>query len=401
MMKMFINGRLIDGTGQLVERSAVVIQDSRFIKVTTPQKMGDFKGEIFDISGLTIMPGLIDCHVHLCLSGEADPFYLLPGLPPPLLALRFLKNAQDTLSSGITTVRDQGAIGHIDFSVRRAAEEGLFTLPRLVLSGKAITMTGGHGWQFGGREADGPDEVRKAVREQIRAGANSIKIMASGGALTEGSEPGCVTYSLDELRAAIEEAHKAGRRTSTHAHAATSIKNAVKAGIDSVEHGIFMDHEALDLLGKHHIYYVPTVVAPLRTLEDATSEVPTWVIDKVKGFKDIFVKTVKMAHQKGLKIAMGSDAGTPLNLHGQNLKELEFFVSIGFSPMEALIAATKTAAETLGLEKELGTVEEGKLADLIVVDGDPLEDIRCLQNKKKILYVVKGGEVIMGQRARI
>jgi imidazolonepropionase-like amidohydrolase len=396
-MKVFVNGKLVDGTGRVLDRSMVAIESSRIIKVSTPNTEAHLKGEIYDIDGLTIMPGLIDCHVHLSLSGEADPFSILPSIPLPVLALKFLKNAQTTLYSGITTVRDQGAIGHVDFSVRRAAEEGLFNLPRMVLSGRLITMTGGHGWQFGGREADGPDEVRKAVREQIRAGADSIKVMASGGALTEGSEPGGVTFSQEELKAAVEEAHKAGKRASTHAHAATAIKNAVKAGFDSVEHAMFMDAEALNMMHEHRVFYVPTVVAPLRALEDSKGVVPEWLIKKIKGFKNNFIKNVKMAHEKGLKIAMGSDAGTPLNPHGENLKELEFFVDIGFSPMQAIIAATKGAAETLDLENEVGTVEEGKLADFIVVDGDPLEDIACLQKREKIVYVVKGGEVIKGQ----
>ncbi len=395
-VKTFLNGRLIDGTGRALEKSAVAIEDSRFVSVGTPAKAKDLKGEVFDIEGLTIMPGLIDCHVHFCLSGEADPFSVIPHLPLPLLSLKFLKNAQNTLLSGITTVRDQGAIGHVDFCVRKAAEERLFTLPRMVLSGKIITMTGGHGWQFGGREADGPDEVRKAVREQIKAGADSIKIMASGGALTEGSEPGCVAFSIEELKAAVEEANKAGKRTSAHAHAATAVKNAVKAGIDSVEHAMFMDEEALEMMDKHGVFYVPTVVAPLRTLEQSTGQVPEWVIRKAENFRDRFVDSVRMAHERGLKIAMGSDAGTPLNPHGDNLKELEFFVNIGFSSMEAIITATKTAAETLGLQKEIGTIEEGKLADLIVVDGDPLENIACLQDREKIVYVVKDGKIVKG-----
>lgn len=395
-MRIFLNGRLIDGTGGVLEKGAVAIENSRFVRVGRVEEMTDLKGEVIDINGLTIMPGLIDCHVHLCLSGEPDPFSALPGLPLPLLSLKFLKNAQTTLMSGITTVRDQGAIGHVDFCVRRAAEERLFTLPRMVLSGKIITMTGGHGWQLGGREADGPDEVRKAVREQIKAGADSIKIMASGGGLTEGSEPGCVAFTIEELSAAVEEANKAGKRTSTHAHAATAVKNAVKAGIDSVEHAMFMDQEALEMMDEHGVFYVPTVVAPLRTLEQSTGQVPGWVIRKVQNFKDHFVNSVKMAHERGLKIAMGSDAGTPLNPHGENLKELEFFVKIGFSPMEAIITATKRAAETLGFEKEIGTIENGKLADLIVVDGDPLKHIACLQDRGKIVYVVKEGRIIKG-----
>jgi len=398
-MKVFANGKLIDGTGRVLDRSVVAFDNSKFTKVGIPQPEASFKGEIFDIDGLTIMPGLIDCHVHLSLSGEADPFDILPRIPLPLLALKFLKNAQTTLYAGVTTVRDQGAIGHIDFSVRRAGDEGLFSLPRMLLSGRLITMTGGHGWQFGGREADGPDEVRKAVREQVRAGADSIKVMASGGGLTEGSEPGGVTFSLKELEAAVEEAHKAGKRASTHAHAATAIKNAVKAGFDSVEHAMFMDEEALDMMYENKVFYVPTVAAPLRALEDSKGVVPEWLIEKIKGFKDHFIKSVKMAKEKGLVISMGSDAGTPLNRHGENLKELEFFVNIGFSPMEAIIAATKRAAETLGLEKEIGTIEEGKSADFIVVDGDPLEDIVCLQRRENILYVVKGGEIIKGPRS--
>ena len=396
-MKTFVNGRLIDGKGRVIEKSLVTIDDSRIVQVGSRSETTPLEGTVFDIEGLTIMPGLIDCHVHLCLSGEADPFSGLPHLPLPLLALKFMKNAQNTLLSGITTVRDQGAVGHVDFCVRRAAEERLFPLPRMVLSGKVITMTGGHGWQFGGREADGPEEVRKAAREQLKAGADSIKIIASGGGLTEGSELGSVTFSEEEIRAAVEEAHKAGKRTSTHAHAATAVKNAVRAGIDSVEHAAYMDQEALELMDGHKIFYVPTIVAPLRTLEDKTGRVPGWIVKKVLSSKDRISNSVRMAHEKGLKIAMGSDAGTPLNPHGENYKELEHFVKLGFSPMEAILSATKTASETLGLEKEIGTIEEGKQADLIVIDGNPLEDITCFQKKEKMIYVLKDGEIIKGR----
>ncbi len=396
-MKTFINGRLIDGTGRVIEKSLVTFEDSRVTKVGARSETTHLEGSVFDIDGLTIMPGLIDCHVHLSLSGGVDPFSELSHLPLPLLALKFLKNGQTTLLSGITTVRDQGAVGHVDFSVRRASEEKLFSLPRMILSGKAVTMTGGHGWQFGGREADGPDEVRKAVREQLKAGADSIKIIASGGGLTQGSELGSVTFSIEEIRAAVEEAHKAGKRTSAHAHSATAVKNAVRAGIDSVEHAAYMDQEGLELMDGHKTFYVPTIVAPLRTLEDKTGSVAGWIVKKVLSSKDHFSNSVRMAHARGLKIAMGSDAGTPLNPHGENSKELEHFVKLGFSPMEAILSATKMASEVLGLEKEIGTIEVGKMADLIVVDGNPLEDITCFQKREKIIYVVKDGEIIKGR----
>ena len=216
--------------------------------------MSDFPdtpdGEVVDVSGRTVMPGLIDCHVHLSIDGDADPIGQIVADTAAMSALRMAGNAAKTLAAGVTTVRDLGAKDHVDISFRRALDEGLATAaPRLVLSGQPVTMTGGHCWQFG-RQADGVDDARRAAREQIRAGADCVKLMATGGILTQGNEIGAAQLEEAEMRAAIEEADKAGKLTAVHAHGASGIKNGVRAGVHSVEHAYFLDDEGIDLMLK-------------------------------------------------------------------------------------------------------------------------------------------------------
>jgi imidazolonepropionase-like amidohydrolase len=261
----------------------------------------------------------------------------------------------------------------------------------MICCGQAICITGGQGWEFS-READGVDEVRKAVREQLRMGANFIKLMATGGVMTPGIEAGAPQFSYDELKAGVEEAHKAGRKTAAHAQGNQGIKDSLRAGLDSIEHGIFLDDEAIALFLEKKAVLVPTLSAPFHILDKGEkSGIPNFVIEKTKKVKDTHIESVKKAHEAGIPIAMGADAGTPFNRHGENLRELELLVGIGLSPMEAIVSATRTASETLGLGDQIGTLEKGKMADLIVVEGDPLKDITILQKKEKIVAVMKDG----------
>jgi imidazolonepropionase-like amidohydrolase len=252
-------------------------------------------------------------------------------------------------------------------------------------------MTGGHGWQFG-REANGVDEVRAAVREQLKAGADLIKLMATGGIMTKGVEPGSTQFTLEELIAGVEEARKAGRRTATHAQGTEGIKNALWAGIHSIEHSFFLDDEAIELLLEMKAFVVPTLCAPYHILKAGVRKgVPAYAVEKSGKVMKSHWESVKKARKAGVPIAMGTDAGTPFNRHGENLKEMELLVKVGFTPMEAIVATTKTASEVLGLEKKIGTLEKGKLADLVVLDGDPLKDITLFQKKDRILAIMKEG----------
>ncbi len=226
-----------------------------------------------------------------------------------------------------------------------------------------------------------------------RAGADAIKMMATGGVITQGVEPGSPQFTLEELKAGAEEAHKAGRKIAAHAQGNEGIKNSLRAGFDTIEHGIYLDDEAISLLREKKAILVPTLSAPFNIMEKGEKcGIPSFIIEKTRKVKDAHVASIKKAHKAGIPIASGADSGTPFNLHGENLKELELLVGIGLSPMEAIVSATRVAAETLGLGSRLGTLQPGKLADLIVVEGDPLKDIAVLQRKDKIVAVMKDGQ---------
>lgn len=395
MSMVFVGGCVIVGDGRVLENVMVVVDGERILRVRRDR--GDLPrgSQVVDISGCTLLPALIDAHVHLCLDGSPDPMAVLEGTCDALLALRVASMARRTLLSGVTTVRDMGGKNGVDLVVRDAIRSGLIPGPRMLASGRAIAMTGGHGWQMA-READGPVDVRKAAREQIKAGADLVKLMATGGVMTQGVEPGSAQLTEEELRAAVEEAHKAGRRASAHAQGTQGILNALRAGIDSIEHGIFLNEEAVALMLQREVPLVPTISA-LHNIEvnGVAAGIPPFAVEKTKRVKASFLKSIGLAREAGVKVAMGTDAGTPFNLHGHNAGELELMVSMGgFSPDEAIKSATVIAAQVLGLERELGTVEGGKLADLLVVEGNPLEEVGILRREDAIRWILKGGKAV-------
>lgn len=393
MATVLRNGTIIVGNGSVIKKGAIVVEGSSIAYVGSAQRMPISKKDtVIDLGGKTLLPGLIDCHVHLCLDGSPDPMTRLLGESLPMVTLKMARHARLTLEAGVTTIRDLGGRDYVDIAIRDGIATGLIPGPRMLCSGRAICMTGGHGWQFG-READGVDGVREAVREQLRAGVDVVKLMATGGILTKGVEPGSTQYSLEELMAGVEEAKKAGRRTATHAQGTEGIKNAIWAGIDSIEHGIFLDEEAVELMKERNVYFIPTLNAPYQIVKAGTKKgVPAFAVEKSKAVVSAHLESVRRAHKAAIPIAMGTDAGTPFNRHGENVMELELLTRVGMTPMEAIMAGTKVASEVLGLEKWLGTLESGKRADLIVVDGDPLEDIALLQDKERMKAVMKEGE---------
>lgn len=394
MAILFRNGKIIIGTGGVIERGTVVVEGDHFTYVGLTKKFKSSKDDkIFDLSGKTILPGLIDCHVHLCLDGSADPITSISKESISTITLKAALHARLTLETGVTTIRDLGGKDYIDIAIRDGISSGLIQGPRVLCSGRPICMTGGHGWQFS-REANGINGVREAVREQLKAGVDVVKLIATGGVMTKGVEPGSAQFTLEELMVGVEEAQKAGRRTASHAMGNEGIKNALLAGINSIEHGIFLDDEVIELISERKAYLVPTLSAPYHILRGGIKGgVPAFAVEKTKSVMRSHFQNIKKAYKARVPIAMGTDAGTPFNLHGENLKELELLVKVGLTPMEAIVAATKTASEVLGLEKRIGTLEKGKLADLIVVNGDPLEDIGLLQKKDKILMIMKEGDL--------
>jgi imidazolonepropionase-like amidohydrolase len=392
MAILFENGKVIIGNGKVIERGTVAVDGNSF-KFVGPGKQYPLseKDMVFNISGKTILPGLIDAHVHLCVDGSPDPITSLLKDSLPMLTLKAADHARQTLEAGVTTVRDMGGKDYIDIAIRDGIESGILQGPKMLCSGKLVCMTGGHGWQFG-REANGVDEVRAAVREQLKAGADLIKLMATGGIMTKGVEPGSTQFTLEELIAGVEEARKAGRRTATHAQGTEGIKNALWAGIHSIEHSFFLDDEAIELLLEMKAFVVPTLCAPYHILKAGVRKgVPAYAVEKSEKVMKSHWESVKKARKAGVPIAMGTDAGTPFNRHGENLKEMELLVKVGFNPMEAIVATTKTASEVLGLEKKVGTLEKEKLADLVVLDGDPLKDITLLQRRDRLLAIMKEG----------
>src|SRR6266545_3810743 len=257
---ILIGASLIDGTGAEPARGrAVVVTGGRITDVVDDSRAP--RGDRVDLGGLTLLPGLINCHVHLCLGAEADPVRPLRDEPLGLTAIKALLRARETARAGVTTVRDLGGREYVELAARRAIQEGLIAGPRIVAAGRPVCMTGGHGHWLG-READGPDDARKAVREQLKAGADVIKIIATGGVLTPGVEPGSPQMTFEEMRAAIEEARKAGRLTAAHAQGSAGIADAVEAGITTIEHGIFLTDEIIATMKRKGVFLVPTLAAP-------------------------------------------------------------------------------------------------------------------------------------------
>lgn len=394
MVTAFAKGTVFVGNGQILEGGTVLVEGDRIIKVSKGKAAIPKGARKIDLAGQFLLPGFIDCHVHLCLDGSPDPLATLGGESIPMTTLKAARFARRTLMAGVTSIRDMGGRGEVDLVLRDAIRSGLISGPRMLVSRQLVCMTGGHGWPMG-READGPDDVRKAVREQIKRGADLIKLMATGGVMTPGVEPGAEQLTEEELRAGIEEAHKAGRKTATHAMGTQGILNALLAGIDSIEHGVYLNEEIVSLMVKRGVPLIPTISAmyhiETRGLE---AGIPAFAVEKTQRVKPHHLSSIRLAREAGVKIAMGTDAGTPFNMHGENTMELKLFVDQGFSPGEAIQAGTRIAAEVLGVEGDLGTIEEGKQADLIVVDGNPLEDITLLLKAERISLIMQGGNVV-------
>jgi len=394
MTTAFIDGSVFIGDGRILEHATVLVEGEKIIKVEQGNVSLPRDTHKISLDGRTLLPGFIDCHVHLCLDGSPDPLSASVGEPMTICALRAADFARQTVMAGITSVRDMGGKNGIDIGLKQAIASGLIPGPRMLVSGQLICMTGGHGWQMG-QEADGPDDVRKAARTQIKAGADIIKLMATGGVMTPAVEPGSEQLTEEELRAGIQEAHKAGKKTATHAMGTQGILNALRAGIDSIEHGVYLNEEAISLMVKGNIPFIPTLSALYHILtKGVEAGIPRFAVEKTLAVEPFHIESVQMAREAGIHIAMGTDAGTPFNTHGNNLGELARLVERGFSPTEALEAGTRIASEVLGLESQIGTIEVGKLADLVVVQGNPVDDVKVLLSEEAVQLVMQGGKLV-------
>lgn len=395
------NTRLIDGNGQAIERATVIVREAK-IHAAGPSRAVSIPRGAFRIDGhgLTLLPGLIDCHVHLCLGAEPDVVQAIEQETPTETLLKSSQMARQTLEAGVTTVRDVGSRDHSIFALKRSIDKGLTAGPRIVGAGLAICMIGGHA-RFIGQEVEGVEQVRKVVQAQIAAGAQVIKVIASGGVLTPGTSPDQAQMTLEELRAAVDEAKRAGLKVAAHAHGASGMKNAVRAGVHSIEHATLMDEESAALMNEQAVYMVPTLSALATTAACRRGcGIPDSALDKAKAMTKRHQASFKQAHRRGLLIAMGTDAGTPFNYHGDNAQELERMVAFGMSPMEAILASTSSAARLIGVQDVVGTIERGKEADLILVDGNPLRKIELLRDRSRIVGVMKSGKLVAGPLAR-
>ncbi|MFO8059952.1 MAG: amidohydrolase family protein [Bacillota bacterium] len=376
-MKAFSGMTLISCRGDERIRDAVaLVRDGRIAGAGRREEMDiPADAKVVDLTGSTLLPGLIDSHVHCVLDATGDPMGNAAGESPATSALKAAGHLRATLEAGVTYIRDLGGRDYVDVDLRDAVRAGLIPGPSMQVAGRIITMTGGHGHPIG-READGVGDVARAAREQLKAGVDVVKVIATGGVMTPGVEPGCAQMSEEEMAVAVREAHNAGRKVATHAQGTSGIKNAIRAGVDSVEHGIFLDEEAVQMMKEAGVYLVPTLVAPHWIVEAGVEGgIPEYAVRKAQSVMESHLASFRMAREAGVRIAMGTDAGTPFNRHGQNAYELKLMVEAGMSPMDAILSATRVAAELLGVQDEVGTIEEGKRADMIVVSGDPLADI--------------------------
>lgn len=322
-----------------------------------------------------VTPGLIDMHVHLLLDGSADPVGHLLAQNPVQRVLAAQRHMQQELQAGVTTVRDLGGPDNIAVQLGQAVAEGQLLGTRIFSSGRNITMTGGHAHVLG-CEADGADAVRRAARTELKAGAGLLKFMATGGVLTPGVIAGAEAMTEAEMRAGVEEAHKLGKRTAAHAQGLQGIKNALRAGIDSIEHGAFdhWDDEALELLRSRCL--VPTLAAPDAIMANRDA-LPAWMVAKTAPIVERHLANSQQAYQAAVPIVAGTDAGTPFNPHGNLPRELELLASLNLSLAEVLRSATCRAAEALGQAGELGSLQTGAHADLVSWQHNPLETIQA------------------------
>lgn len=402
MAKLVItNGTVIDGTGSdPIPHGTVVIENGRITEVSARPLVRESGVEVVDASGMTVMPGLINMHDHTyrkrlrhpSMGSYREQSKKLVAEPPTYLAVLAASNAVNELKQGITTTREVGAGYDISVTLRRVFNEGLMPGPRMLVAANPIVMTGGHEYGMG-RQCDGPDEVRKATREQLRAGADLIKFMATGGlARIPEESPDTVELTEEEMRAGVEEAHKHRKKTCAHAYATEGIRNCIRAGMDSIEHGVFLDEETVQMMLDHGTDLVPTMSGLYRVAEYYRE---AGDLEYCELIYDIALRpqqrSFKLAVERGVRWGVGTDSA------GEMVEEMQLMQdAAGVSAMDCIVGATGRAAAILGMEEQFGTLRAGQAADVIVVDGDPLNDLTVL---RKVRSVVRAGRLVIHEGA--
>jgi len=398
-------GHLLDvKTGNVLSNQAIVVEGDKIVSVGTENVKSSPAAETIDLPNATVLPGLIDAHTHLTFEHTQLGYESL-GISVPREALTGAKNARITLEAGFTTVRNVGASGYSDVALRDAINAGDVPGPRMIVSGPALGITGGHcdenllpfeyHYQAEG-VADGVEAVQHKVREVIKYGADVIKICATGGVMSKGDDPNASQYTMDEMKAIVAEAHRLGRKVAAHAHGAEGVRWASIAGVDSIEHGHLMDDDSIATLKKNGTYLVPTLYLMDWNRDNLDKRnAPDFIVKKMREVSAVGQNNVKKAFATGVKVGFGTDAA--VYPHGLNAHEFAVYVRLGMTPLQAIQTSTINDADLLGWSSKLGTLESGKWADIIAVDGDPLKDVTTLEH---VRFVMKGGMVVKNEYAK-
>lgn len=404
MKKAVKCGKLFDSIScKVLEDKVVIIQDKTIYDVIDLREFAQEPDmEVIDLSNKFVTPGLTDLHVHSGMNGEGNDRMDLLHHTPAELTLYSLKNVQQDLYAGFTTLRDCGSQAFVSVALRDAINKGDFEGPRMFVSGYSLGSTGGHadshyapGVTCTAEEhpiIDGPDSARKAARFNLKNGADFLKFMSTGGVMSKGTTLGAQQLCDDEIAAIIEIANLYGVHTATHAHGTNGIKAAVRAGVTTVEHGMILDEEAIELMLEHGTYLTPTIIAAERIcVKGPEMGLTPWMVEKANQALSHHEWGFRQCLEKGVPITFGTDSATPYNYHGKQGYEFELLQRFGMDPHKALVAATMTNAKVLGVDKTQGSVEKGKVADLCAWSCDPMEDVKTMQN---CLFVMKEGVVV-------